>query len=96
MTKSHSVIIGASIVLGCLILGLTLNSPVAGQGRVEPSNSGNYQMMVAGIPGEFKVVVCNSQTGHCWSKSALAKYQDKWHPMGTPDSKIIVNEPERK
>lgn len=90
MNKSHSVIIGASIVLGCLILGLTLNSPAAGQGQVGPPTSGKYQMMVAGSPGAFIVITCNSLTGQCWSKDATGRTQDEWHPLGSPEIKAVA------
>ena len=85
MTKFQSVIMGASIVLGCLILGLTLNSPAIGQG---PSAPGKYQMMAAGDHGEIRVVLCNPMTGECWSKSTSAQSSAGWHYMssrGGPD-----------
>ncbi len=47
-------------------------------------------MMVAGSPGEFKVVVCDTLTGECWSKSTNERYQDNWHPMASPGLKFVV------
>jgi hypothetical protein len=84
MTKFHSVTIGASIVLGCLILGFTLNSPASGQGPPAP---GKYQMMAAGDHGEIRVVLCNPVTGECWSKSTSAPSSAGWHYMSSPDFK---------
>ena len=60
MTKFQSVIMGASIVLGCLILGLTLNSPAIGQG---PSAPGKYQMMAAGDHGKRVAIRGRSRSG---------------------------------
>lgn len=87
MTKFQSVIMGASIVLGCLILGLTLNSPAIGQG---PSAPGKYQMMAAGDHGEIRVVLCNPKTGECWSKATSAPSSAGWHYMSSPDVKPEV------
>lgn len=93
MTNSNSLTVGASIVLGCLVLGLTMNTAAVGQGQ--PA-SGKYVMTAAGDHGEIRVILCNPVTGECWSKPTYARPSDSWTYMGSPEPKPKapqINEP---
>ena len=83
MTKSHSLIIGASIGLGCLILSLQHSTPVAGQ--QPPLPHWRYQMMaVQTTPGDCQVIITDSTTGQTWTCHNLHIDKTPWIPLGSP------------
>jgi hypothetical protein len=87
MSKSHSVIIGMSVVVGCLILGAMSNSRAAGESSVSPPASGKYQVVVTepanGV--DSRVFVFDPATGRCWFKSTNYGISD-WRDLGSPVS----------
>ncbi|MDB5337779.1 MAG: hypothetical protein JWN70_3398 [Planctomycetaceae bacterium] len=85
MTKSHSLIIGASIVLGCLILGLSSSNPAVGDSSVSPPAGGKYQLVVTepANGADSKVFVFEPNTGHCWFKATNAGLPN-WRDLGSP------------
>jgi hypothetical protein len=84
MTKTHSLIIGASITLGCLILNLQHSTPVAGQvGQLPQSSHGQYQMMPVSGPGYCYVFVTDSKTGQTWKRDGM-NANGEWQSLGSP------------
>jgi hypothetical protein len=68
----NSLAISLAIVLGCLILALVPGRPSVGQPPVpQPSMVGRYQVSVSSAGGGALVVVCDTQTGHCWGNSGV-------------------------
>ena len=85
MTKSHSLIIGASIVLGCLILGMSSSHPAIGDSSVSPPGVGKYQLVVTepANGSDSRVFVFEPATGRSWFKSTNSGVPG-WHDMGSP------------
>ncbi|MES2789102.1 MAG: hypothetical protein V4719_05735 [Planctomycetota bacterium] len=85
MSKSHSAIIGMSVVVGCLILGAMSNSRATGESSVSPPASGKYQLVVtepaSGV--DSRVFVFDPATGQCWVKSTNLGVSG-WRDLGSP------------
>ena len=84
MTKTHSLIIGVSIVVGCLILSTQHTTPVAGQ--APPHNTqGRFQMMAVQVaPSNCQVVLTDSITGETWTCQNLHINKTPWIALGSP------------
>jgi hypothetical protein len=79
---SRSLLIGACLVLSCIVLGVFIGSPSAGQSTEVSSSVGQFQLVVAGSEAVVDdLYVLNTQTGHCWWRDNQAK---KWVFLGTP------------
>jgi hypothetical protein len=82
-----SLVVGASVVLGCLILGLTLSPPAVGQlpPAGGPPAVGRYQLVVNSEKTTDMVFVLDTTTGQCWHRRSAPG--DTWINFGTPVGK---------
>lgn len=62
MEKRGALIIGASIIVGFIILGLVLKSPIGSMGN---SSQNRYQII---SPNENNMILLDTETGECWRK----------------------------
>ncbi|MDB5337374.1 MAG: hypothetical protein JWN70_2993 [Planctomycetaceae bacterium] len=85
MNKSHSVIIGASIVLGCSILGLTSGNVSLGQTAAIPGPGGRYQIIVTetSASSNSNVFIFDPTTGQSWYRSTNTA-AGNWNDLGSP------------
>src|SRR5262245_6499886 len=77
----HSLIIGASIMLGCLLIGLMVGRSTMGQapGSTTP---GRYQIFSTDRQGaSARVIMCDTATGQCWEHRIEGK---PWTDLGSP------------
>lgn len=81
MTKAHSLIIGASIVLGCLILNLR-GTPATGQPPQLPQ--AQYQIAAAAQGGAVKVFVMETMTGRIWTRVDQPTEPGTWKAAESP------------
>jgi len=82
MSAKPSLIVGACVILGCLILGLSFGLPAAGQLAVPPA-AGRYQVVVTPGQGSDTVYVFEPATGQCWYRSTAPAVKE-WTDMGSP------------
>jgi hypothetical protein len=83
MTKSHSLIIGASIVIGCLIMSLQHGNPATGQPPQLPQ--AQYQITAAHSgSGEVKVYFLETNTGRIWTRVEGTTYDGVWKSLESP------------
>jgi hypothetical protein len=96
MNGKQTWVIGAAIVLGCLILGLFFGQPSAAQKAPRPPGpvtvqgkggqqaTGRYRAVLATGGGGDRVLVVDTVTGRCWFKST----EDRtWKDLGSPVQK---------
>jgi hypothetical protein len=84
MNARPSLTIGAALVLGCVILGLFLGQPSAGQAPAVPAKAeGRYQMLLV---GKEDIIVCDTATGKCWIRP-IPGHGQGWFDLGTPVKK---------
>jgi hypothetical protein len=76
MNTRQSWVLGAAIVLGCLILGLFFGQPAPGQKKENPVTPGRYQVLNL----DKTVVVTDTATGKTWSYDG----DKRWTDMGSP------------
>jgi hypothetical protein len=83
-----SLIIGASLISSCLILGLFFGGSATGQsGVVPPVAAGRYQIAVAPSErGDDTLYVFEPSTGQCWYRSTAPT--DNWTDLGSPTIKV--------
>jgi len=63
----EALILGLVVVVGCLVLGLLWNQPLAGQAPAAPAGKvGKYQVSVCSVPGLQVAVLCDTETGQLW------------------------------
>ena len=86
MSARASVIVGVSVILCCLILGLSFGGPAAGQ-QAPPPTSGRYQVIVKAGSQNTAVFVFDSTTGQCWFRDTNPQVKD-WTDMGSPVIKV--------
>ena len=85
MGTRQSLVIGGSLFLSCLALGLTFGLPAAAQPRPEPAAQvGRYQL-VYGKPEASHYLVIDTATGRCWSSDGNAR-QPQWTDLGSPSA----------
>ena len=83
MNTRRTLKVGGALAL-CLILGVLLSRPSAGQQvTVPPAGAGRYQVVVKGSDNISTVFVFDSTTGQCWHRSTHANV-NQWTDMGTP------------
>lgn len=84
MSKNPSLIIGASIILGCLMLGLSSSHPAAGQSAVPPQGE-KLQIVVSQphIGSDCTVIVFDPVSGHAWQRSSNPSITT-WRSLGSP------------
>jgi hypothetical protein len=82
MKARRSLTVGALAL--CLLLGLFLSRPSAGQPvAAPPAAAGRYQVLVKGTDTSSTVFVFDSMTGQCWHRSTHPNAKE-WSDMGTP------------
>jgi hypothetical protein len=83
MNTRTSLILGAAIVIGCVIVTLFSNSPSAGQGATAV-REGRYQVAVGQVPGfggtpaGSNIVVTDTTNGQTW----IVRGPDNWFSVG--------------
>jgi hypothetical protein len=83
MNTRQSWIIGAAIVIGCLILTFFNGRQSAAEPpKAEHSALGRYQLQLSVQGINSHVVVLDSQTGHCWLRYIGGT--DVWTDLGSP------------
>jgi hypothetical protein len=88
MRRSFTVI--ASILAGCLIVGLLLSRITVSQvaPTVQPQSiAGRYQVAIGAdaSTGGAKIVVCDTTTGQCWTQGGGGRGgADAWRDLGKP------------
>jgi hypothetical protein len=84
----------ASILAGCLIIGLLLSRATVSQvAPVAPQPMGRYQVALSSdASGTRAIVVCDSTTGQCWAQGGGGRGGGTWRDLGTPTDA----RPERK
>jgi hypothetical protein len=92
VSAKSPLIIGASLVGSCLILGLFFGQPSAGQAPAVPAKAeGRYQVVPFSNVNGFTVVVHDSATGQCWYREVNKDFGDApekaWFDLGTPVKK---------
>jgi len=65
MNRDSAVIIGLSIVVGCLLLGMTGRQSGSFRGDGPPGDVGRYQVIRA---SDCNVMVLDTKTGRSWMK----------------------------
>lgn len=80
MNKSHSLVIGVSIVLGCLTIGLALNSPAVAQPAQYTLPGGKFQFVVT---ADNRIFVLDTITGQSWWRTASPE-NSIWRTLGSP------------
>jgi hypothetical protein len=82
MSHRQPWVLGAAILIGCLIIGAFFGRPTNAQEKKAPAEAsvGRYNLIQS---DEGRIVVLDTATGHCWS-NADAGDPDKWHDIGTP------------
>ncbi len=86
MRAKSSLIIGAAVVLGCLLLALLAGQSTPAQPpAVPPRADGRYQLVVAKDDNNTKLCVLDSQTGQCWTKNIYG--DEQWKDHGSPVKK---------
>jgi hypothetical protein len=79
----QTLVIAASVLIGCLLVGFFLNRPASAEAKPDPT-AGRYQVVsdVRGTTdGESRVVVLDTATGQCWSSRVGI---NDWRDMGSP------------
>jgi hypothetical protein len=76
MNTRQSWVLGAAIVLGCLILGLFFGQPSVAQKKDNPVTPGRFQILNL----DKTVAVIDTGTGKTWSYSG----NQRWDDMGSP------------
>ncbi len=92
MSAKSPLIIGASLVASCLVLGLFFGQPSAGQAPAAPAKAeARYQAVPFNNNNASFVVVFDPVTGQCWYREVNKDYADApekaWFNLGTPVKK---------
>ena len=83
MNAHRSFTLVAALAL-CLILGLLLTRPSAGQQvAAPPPAAGRYQVLLKGTETSSTVFVFDSTTGQCWYRGTHPNSKE-WTDMGSP------------
>jgi len=65
--KGNSIIIGASIIIGCAILGLFLMLTFSNDKSTSPKTTNEYKYEMIPV-NENNVIIFNKETGEYWRK----------------------------
>jgi len=86
MNGRQTWVIGAAILLGCLILGVSIGRPATANPRDVPVTPGRYQLIPISSGDDEKeaeatdvIMVIDTATGQCWQRTG-----DKWKNLGSP------------
>lgn len=83
MNAKPSLIMGAAIIVGCLILGLSFGSLATGQVTSPPTPAGPYQMSLKANGSSTAVFVFDSKSGRCWYRDTNQP-GNNWTDLGSP------------
>jgi hypothetical protein len=86
MRQKPTLLLGVCFVLGCLVLGLFLSPPSAGQAAPAPPPAGRpgmYQVSVAYDQGNMVIFFCDTETGQLWRSTGSTT----WHEFPSPTTK---------
>lgn len=88
MASQRTIVLSASILLGCLILSFSFGPPAQGQAAVPPTSAGAYQIVVTPQPigSDCTVVVFDPATGRAWNRSTNHAV-GTWNDLGSPIKK---------
>jgi hypothetical protein len=81
MSGRQTWVIGAAIVIGCLILGLFFGQPSAAQQKGGQQATGRYRAVLAAGRAGDRVLVVDTVTGRCWFKLTEDRI---WKDLGSP------------
>jgi hypothetical protein len=92
VSAKSPLILGASLVASCLVLGLFFGQPSAGQAPAAPAKAeGRYQVVPCSNNNGSLVVIFDPVTGQCWYREVNRLYADTpenaWFNLGTPFKK---------
>ena len=83
MHTKPSLIIGAAVIVGCLILGLSVGNLATGQVTSPPPVSGPYQISLKANGSSTAVFVFDSKSGRCWYRDTVQS-GSSWTDLGSP------------
>jgi hypothetical protein len=83
VSTKQSLIIGLSVVLGCLMLGLSFGNLAAGQVASPPPGAARYQMLIKPVDSSTTVFVLDTHTGKCSYKETV-RAENGWTDFGSP------------
>jgi len=94
MNRDSAVIIGLSIVVGCLVLGISLRQPGHLRGEGLPGEVGRYQIIRA---SDCNVIVLDTKTGRSWTKFISSTMgPEHWFEDGpdvSPPAQVVETQP---
>ena len=94
MNRDSAVIIGLSIVVGCLVLGITLRQPVTARWDGLPGDVGRYQIIRA---SDCNVIVLDTKTGRSWTKFVSSNegpvHWSEDGPDVSPPAQVVETQP---
>jgi hypothetical protein len=76
-------IVGLSMVLGCILLGWSLNNLAAEQVTSSPTAVGRYQMSLKPMGPSTTVFILDTHSGRCWYRET-SREDDTWTDFGSP------------
>ena len=79
MSGRQTWVIGAAIVIGCLILGLFFGQPSAAQQKGGQPAPGRYRAVMTTDRQTDHVLVIDTVTGRCWVRIGF-----HWKGLGSP------------
>jgi hypothetical protein len=74
-----------TILCCCLVPGVVRTQPPIPPAVERPASS-KYTMAITPSGDRYTIVVCDTQTGQCWTRYADGP---KWHDHGSPSAKIV-------
>jgi hypothetical protein len=92
MSAKSPLILGASLIASCLILGLFFGQPSTGQAPAALAKAeSRYQVVPLSNNNNYLVVVFDPATGQCWYREVNKDFGDEpekaWFNLGTPVKK---------
>src|SRR5262245_50041569 len=95
----HSLMISASILAGCLLIGLLAGRSSTGQTAADVERVGRYQVTAAasmaasdgsGVSRNSFIIICDTANGQCWKRDAD---NPPWRSIGSPFDKPAKKAP---
>ena len=94
MNRDSAVIIGLSIVVGCLVLGMAGRQPGSARGDATSTEVGRYQIIRA---SDCNVIVLDTKTGRSWTKFVSSSMgPEHWSEDGpdvSPPAQVVETQP---
>jgi hypothetical protein len=80
----QSLVVAASVIVGCLLIGLLLSGSSIGQNTAFGMPQGRYHAapITDSQSTAQSVLICDTATGQCWICTRSGK--PKWHDLGSP------------